>query len=706
MTHAALQQRFDGSLVKAIGISPNTGQGTLAPAQWQLVNKLLAKSSKCYSRTLALGLSQAEVTQLRQRCKEYCRNILHIHPCCADALALMSRIALDSNKPDTALKLINQAIEFEPLSSACWYSLGHIHLDQGRLKKSKDCFSQAVKIDPDHFRAKAAFAYACLNNGEVVNAFNIYKRLIQQNPNDPHVKTNLFECLKRLNADADNKDLDTQLQRYLVLEDVDHSDMASLISSLLKHRYQLDRKSSQVDIAVLSKDKLYLGALQQIIFSSAIIEDLNNTVRQHLLYQHHCDLHELGLKISLALQAYNNEYVMDYDDGQALMLDSRRQQSSLLLEKDHLNDNEKLLLLDNWVSLVMYEPAKTYSELYTGKLLNNLIDVASLINNGGGALDNLGALLKKSFTQNKQNHSFDRLGDITDRTSKRVKAQYEENPYPRWLALPHQTPTLYQHALDTALPNHGFRMRDSRHSIKVLVAGCGTGKHALQTARYFRNAHVTAIDISHASLSHAKNMAEQYKIKNIDFIQADILELEKLGTQFDIIECSGVLHHMQDPILGAKVLTSLLRPGGLMKIGLYSERARTEVVNCRKLISQQNIESNARGMRALRSKILATEKKWPSIISSPDFYNLSGCRDLLFHEQEHRFTPSQLSKFCNQLGVDFVGFVRVNNELMDKYKSQYPADKHNNNLENWDKFEAQNPSTFGAMYQFYARKPE
>ena len=48
-------------------------------------NKLLAKSSKCYSRTLALGLSQAEVTQLRQRCKEYCRNILHIHPCCADA---------------------------------------------------------------------------------------------------------------------------------------------------------------------------------------------------------------------------------------------------------------------------------------------------------------------------------------------------------------------------------------------------------------------------------------------------------------------------------------------------------------------------------------------------------------------------------------------------------------------------------------------
>ena len=54
-------------------------------------------------------------------------------------------------------------------------------------------------------------------------------------------------------------------------------------------------------------------------------------------------------------------------------------------------------------------------------------------------------------------------------------------------------------------------------------------------------------------------------------MQADILHLHQIGKKFDIIESAGVLHHMNEPMAGWRVLTDLLKSGGLMKVGLYSE---------------------------------------------------------------------------------------------------------------------------------------
>ena len=67
---------------------------------------------------------------------------------------------------------------------------------------------------------------------------------------------------------------------------------------------------------------------------------------------------------------------------------------------------------------------------------------------------------------------------------------------------------------------------------------------------------------------------QELGIKNIEYMQGDILKLDQLDREFDIVECVGVLHHMDDPLAGWKVLVGMLRRGGLMKIGLYSEIAR------------------------------------------------------------------------------------------------------------------------------------
>ena len=126
----------------------------------------------------------------------------------------------------------------------------------------------------------------------------------------------------------------------------------------------------------------------------------------------------------------------------------------------------------------------------------------------------------------------------------------------------------------------------------VLIAGCGTGLSTIEFARHARAARVLAIDLSLASLSYAKRMAQSFGIANIEFGQADIMSLGSIGRQFDFIDASGVLHHLADPWEGWRVLLSLLRPGGDMQVGLYSELARRNVVAARALIAATRLSAD------------------------------------------------------------------------------------------------------------------
>src|SRR5262249_44471389 len=159
--------------------------------------------------------------------------------------------------------------------------------------------------------------------------------------------------------------------------------------------------------------------------------------------------------------------------------------------------------------------------------------------------------------------------------------QYEENPYPRWLkAEPVGQALLLDQYLRRRFPAVAFESLGKR-PIEILVAGCGTGQHAIETAQRFEGAEVLAIDLSLGSLGYAKRKTRELQRSNIDYAQADILQLAALGRSFHLIEVSGVLHHLADPLAGWRVLLTLLRPGGFMAVGLYSEIARAEIVATR-----------------------------------------------------------------------------------------------------------------------------
>ena len=78
---------------------------------------------------------------------------------------------------------------------------------------------------------------------------------------------------------------------------------------------------------------------------------------------------------------------------------------------------------------------------------------------------------------------------------------------------------------------------------EILDFGGGTGLLALPLAKQAKS--VTLVDISEKMLEQARLKAEQQDIKNIQFLEQNLLA-NPLEQQFDLIVVSRVLHHMPD----------------------------------------------------------------------------------------------------------------------------------------------------------------
>ena len=155
-------------------------------------------------------------------------------------------------------------------------------------------------------------------------------------------------------------------------------------------------------------------------------------------------------------------------------------------------------------------------------------------------------------------------------------------------------------------------------------------------------------------------------------------------------------------------MVDLLRPGGLMRVGLYSELARQHVVAARSLIAEKGYTSSAADIRRCREDIIAMgeegDQEMLRLISLGDSFTLSGCRDLLFHVQEHRFTLPEIETALASLKLKFLGFEMRDRQPFDAFSAIHPEKEAVTSLSLWHEFELENPDTFLAMYQFWCKK--
>jgi SAM-dependent methyltransferase len=183
------------------------------------------------------------------------------------------------------------------------------------------------------------------------------------------------------------------------------------------------------------------------------------------------------------------------------------------------------------------------------------------------------------------------------------------------------------------------------------------------------------------------------------------LELGALGRRFDVVHSVGVLHHMEDPMAGLRVLRGLMRPHGVMEVGFYSAAARRPILAARHFIAERGHPPTLDGIRRVRSDILGLPTDHPAraVVHSPDFYGTSACRDLLMHVHELHLTLLWLAGALETLGLEFLGFRLADPAVAALYRKRFPEDPAMTSLARWDRLEAEHPMIFGGLYQAWVR---
>jgi len=595
------------------------------------------------------------------------RQAIKFKPDLAKAHNNLGIIMQKQEKLEEAEVSYRQAIKFKPDLAQAHNNLGIIMKELGRLEESLSAFIQAINLNPDFTDAYTNFALAIKNVRFTSSNVKLYPLLIQLLNNGNYVRplTLAPSILSLLKHDP--------LIKNLLLEEnfaTNLKEANSIIDSLnkvtlLHHIMRVSRLPN------LQFEK-FIGSMRGFILTNLG----NFKATPELIY----------FLSSLSLHCFTNEYIYFEKDEETKLVKNLETEITESIAKSEQPEAKKILCLASYRLLHQYNWCQKL------KAHDNLEEEVK------------SRLIKEPYTEKAIVTKIPILGEISDNISSKVRAQYEENPYPRWVkvGLTSKAKTISEICTEENLHLHSKSIQNVI-APSILVAGCGTGQQSIETASRFSDCQVTAVDLSLASLSYAKRKTTELRITNLEYLQADILKLNQLKQKFDIIESVGVLHHMDEPMDGWKALMDLLKPSGLMNIGLYSELARQNIAEIRKEITLGKVGTSKADIRNFRQSLIESqEKHHQQLTMSIDFFSLSTFRDLIFHVQEHRFTLPQIKNCMEKLGLKFCGF--ENKNAISNFKKFHGKEADIYDLALWHQYEENNPQSFSGMYVFWCQK--
>jgi len=656
------------------------------------------------------------------------------------ALHILGLVLHQLTGDERGLEYLERAIEQNPAQATYHYDKGTVYAEQLRLNEAEDCFSRAVSLKPDHAMARNLLGEIYLSRGETRQSIECFELAIRADPgcavahknlgnvfaNQPgkleeslahfraalriaprlvEARLGLAGVLKKgVALSQDGPELENDLRECFDSPVVMKKMIAYPTALHLRYKFGIDVSLSLSDKATLDlakhlgSDPLFHLLLRQTYNVDPEFEIVLLRIRRAILFSDPNFLSDSDfwreILISIARQCFNNEFVFSSDDAQERAVGALRD----AIEREAGSEKISPELERNVLLHGMYAPL--YKQACAPVLQSRPLEAWS-----PSVRELISMTFHEPLEEENIKSTISSVGEISNPVSHKIKAQYEENPYPRWVSNPAVEPqnfTLFFRRIFPYFPLPEFL----GGPIRILNAGCGTGQSPISSAMTYRNAEVLGIDLSWSSLAYAKRMALKLDIRNIGFMQGDILNLPSLKQDFHVIESVGVLHHMENPEEGWSVLTDLLIPGGVMKLGFYSEMARRDIVTARKRIAERGLMPVDEDIRAFRSRILMdqSDADLSGLFRAWDFFSLSECRDCLFHAQEHRYTLPQIKKMIADQGLVFAGFQFPDLDTKIKYQRLFPQDPGMTDLDCWDAFERQYPDTFWGMYVFWCQK--
>lgn len=510
-------------------------------------------------------------------------------------------------------------------------------------------------------------------------------RAILANPSDTARLQEFASLAGGMRVEAFDPAIDTAITACLRAgPEVDCTGMARLWLSNLRHAPGFDLEADITDFRPLLAERFLLG-IRHIVVTNLAFESFITRLRRRVLEAGEKELarkDRTALAAALAHYAFQTDYILDVTPEEQERVNVLR----AAVEADE-KDTCAIALL------------ACYAPLHT-------LDNAGKIEEAQALSPAIGPLVRAQVSTHAMLRQIaaevESITPVSAGVSEQVRAQYEEFPYPRWHALGAEQARAQWDGCpkNTEVAGH-LRGRE----ISILNAGCGTGHEALCLAALHPRAHVLAVDLSRASLAWGISKAGEYGIANVAFRHGDILKLGALEERFDLISSAGVLHHMEDPAEGLRVLKGLLKPGGLITLALYSKIARRHILDAQKTARAHGHAGTTESMRAFRRRApeILDKAAFDNLRGYIDYYNASMLRDLVFHAQEHNYDIPGLAALLEGLDLEFLGF-SVPADVMGRYAREFPDDPRGLNLEHWDAFERHNPDLFIRMYDFWCRR--
>ena len=195
--------------------------------------------------------------------------------------------------------------------------------------------------------------------------------------------------------------------------------------------------------------------------------------------------------------------------------------------------------------------------------------------------------------------------------------------------------------------------------LRIIVAGCGTVQ-AAYAAFMNPNDEVVGLDLSEASLAHERYLQDKHGLANLRLFQGDLMEVGDIGGAFDVILCTGVLHHMADPAAGLVALRDVLAPDGVMVLMLYGATVRTGVYMLQDAFQRMGIAQSPDGVaqvRQIMSELPGRHYAQDYIRAAEELKHDAAVVDTFLHPQDRAYTVPQLLELVDGAGLQFQNWV-------------------------------------------------
>jgi tetratricopeptide (TPR) repeat protein/SAM-dependent methyltransferase len=688
---SALLGDFDACLVhnrRAIELNPD-----YADAHLNLGNALKAKGE----------LSQAAAAYER---------VLALRPSSPEAHYNLANVLSDQGRFDAAIASYRRAIALRPDYADAHNNLGTALIANGDIGDAVPHYQRALALKPARFETYTNLASALLANGDTDAALGVAARALSLHETGS-TRMLFVQCVRALQSVPLARELREHVLRALEGAWGPPGELAACATALVKRneavraaieraagawpkRLSLQELLGGAGLPAVASDRLFLKLLESTPPIEIALEKFLTSLRCALLEiaSSTAAANEplpdmMALHCALARQCFINEYVFGALDEE--WEQARRLRAALIAALESTAP-----IPSPWLAAVA-----CYFPLYSIPGADRLLERSWP--------DAVAALLVQQIREPAEERqiraSIPALTIVEDEISIAVRQQYEENPYPRWVGDPPPVqPIAFDHYIRRQFPLATYSAF-GRNNLDILIAGCGTGRHSIAVAQAFSEAKILAIDLSLSSLAYAKRKSLALGLRNIEYAHADILELGSMSQTFDVIDSIGVLHHIAEPWNAWKLLLSLLRPGGCMRIGLYSAFARRDVEPTMRFIATRGYGRTADDIRRCRQELMSFADGTPqkNVTTCPDFFSTSECRDYIFHVQQQATTIPKIKTFLDENALEFLGF-ELDAKVLRKYAMRFPDDRTRTNLDSWHVFETENPDVFAGMYVFLMQK--